>query len=485
MNMADKQINAFGHLIVQRLTSGNIILDTIILIIIMGCIDHIKRYINLTRMKGWFINRCRSSYTYEIESTTIVSSRGQIIINENAKTVIRAVSYYLVKNKYRGNYNSIDVTRDPAHIEQIRDINSFTTISPESACKFKYNGGCIEVMIWKNNTVKSEENKIKHVCRIITRNKDLIDTFILDVVNIYKTDILSKDHQDRPNKMFTIANSNVMQNKAYIEFYENNIEFNKTFDDIYNINKQSILSYIDNFINGKVKKLCLLLSGPPGTGKTSFIQAIYNYMKQHGDTRDILNITMNHITADCILESIMNTNTVNITDGRKLTLDTKKKFIVMEDITAQHNIGHLCKSKEDDKSSSISEDDIDMSHNSNLSLSCMLNIIDGLSSLDGTIFIITSNHASRLHHSFTRDGRFIKIYIDYMLKDDLLHMIRQYRDDFPGCYLDKYVDKTLAPATVEYVLQNYSTVSDENLSQMLLQKALSSENRSHLMMQYS
>ncbi|CAN1162837.1 AAA-ATPase At3g28580 [Linum perenne] len=132
---------------------------------------------------------------------------------------------------------------------------------------------------------------------------------------------------------------------------------------------------------GKAWKRGYLLYGPPGTGKTTMIAAIANFL--------------NYDIYDLELTAVKNN-----TDLRKLLIEiSSKAIVVIEDIDCSLDI------TEDDEEPE-SEDE----SSSKVTLSGLLNIIDGIWSASGgeRIIIFTTNHVEKLDEALIRRGRMDK-----------------------------------------------------------------------------
>ncbi|KAJ1691893.1 hypothetical protein LUZ63_016048 [Rhynchospora breviuscula] len=143
---------------------------------------------------------------------------------------------------------------------------------------------------------------------------------------------------------------------------------------------------------GKAWKRGYLLYGPPGTGKSSMIAAIANFLEY--DVYDL------ELTA-------VKTNT----ELRKIFIETTgKSIIVVEDIDCSLDLTGKRKEKkekndeEEDKKLPGKEETDD---NTKLTLSGLLNFIDGLWSACGgeRIIIFTTNHLEKLDPALIRRGR--------------------------------------------------------------------------------
>lgn len=145
---------------------------------------------------------------------------------------------------------------------------------------------------------------------------------------------------------------------------------------------------------GKAWKRGYLLHGPPGTGKSTMIGAMANFLKY-----DVYDLDLTSINDNAEL--------------RKLFLDTTdKSIIVIEDIDA---IEVELTTKRKGKEAAEGKDDkhvvIELSGKNKdkgkVTLSGLLSFVDGLWSACGSerIFVFTTNHVDRLDPALIRRGR--------------------------------------------------------------------------------
>ncbi len=136
-----------------------------------------------------------------------------------------------------------------------------------------------------------------------------------------------------------------------------------------------------------------LLYGPPGSGKSSFIQAMAGHLSH--------NI--------CVL----NLNDRGLTDDRLLHLMTDvppRSFILLEDIDAVFN----------KRESSYT-----------VTFSGLLNALDGVTSAEERIVFMTTNHPDRLDPALVRPGRVdIKAFVGYSTPYQQRAMFLQFYPDF-------------------------------------------------------
>jgi hypothetical protein len=145
---------------------------------------------------------------------------------------------------------------------------------------------------------------------------------------------------------------------------------------------------------GKAWKRGYLLHGPPGTGKSTMIGAMANFLEYDVYDLDLTSIKDN-------------------TELRKLFLDTTdRSIIVIEDIDAVEvelttkRKGKEAAEENDDKHMVIELSDKNKDKGK-VTLSGLLSFVDGLWSACGSerIFVFTTNHVDRLHPALIRRGR--------------------------------------------------------------------------------
>ncbi|EEE60121.1 hypothetical protein OsJ_12996 [Oryza sativa Japonica Group] len=176
--------------------------------------------------------------------------------------------------------------------------------------------------------------------------------------------------------------------------------------------KREIIDDLDMFKNGKEQhrrvgkawKRGYLLHGPPGTGKSTMVAAMANYL--------------GYDVYDMELTSV-HTNT----DLRKLLIQTtSKSIIVIEDVDCSSNLTGRRKATgdgedDDDDAKTTTKKVIDrggggggVGGDSKVTLSGLLNFIDGLWSAFGEerLIVLTTNHVEDLDPALIRTGRMDK-----------------------------------------------------------------------------
>lgn len=194
-------------------------------------------------------------------------------------------------------------------------------------------------------------------------------------------------------------------------------------------------------------KKSFLFYGPPGTGKTSMIKAISYELQKH---IYFLNLT-----------NIKNDNEMATLLGK---LNFNEMILVIEDIDAQGTVAHnRTLNNMTDSNDNDNKDNKDNKDKSKLSLSGLLNQIDGVQNNHGLILIMTTNNPRILDKALTRDGRVDeRICFNFVDHEQIHSMFKNfYKDECPTLLEIKnkidLISNKLTPANVENtMIKNYN-----------------------------
>lgn len=145
----------------------------------------------------------------------------------------------------------------------------------------------------------------------------------------------------------------------------------------------------------------ILLYGPPGTGKSTLIRAIISEYSESVEKQ--VNIQY--------LRSIREINEIR---QETYELELSPKIIIVEDIDASVLKRRTDAENKNEKQLSADGDMPIRRYDEKISLSDVLNTMDGVSNLENVIYIFTTNHIEHLDPALVRPGR-----IDKLIKVDL------------------------------------------------------------------
>ena len=143
------------------------------------------------------------------------------------------------------------------------------------------------------------------------------------------------------------------------------------------------------------------------THNTSFVKALANYTERH-----IVEVPLNRIKTYGALRQVMLGEKIN-----NFRVPFSKRLYLMEDIDCLDKVVLSRKAKKKDKPGKVEAEKVktqldlsskiksSFSNNDPLTLSHILNIIDGPLEAPGRILIITTNHPEKLDEALIRDGR--------------------------------------------------------------------------------
>jgi hypothetical protein len=201
-------------------------------------------------------------------------------------------------------------------------------------------------------------------------------------------------------------------------------EFNtcKSFSNIFGDHVSELKERLDLFINhpewymtrGIPHSLGILLHGIPGAGKTSTIKAVAKDTDRH-----IFNLSLREYTTQKqLLNLFFNENIIVMDDeGHKQTyrIPLNQRIFVIEDIDCLTDIVYQRK-----------DNDISNKGDS-ITLSFILNLLDGVLETPGRILIITSNYPEKLDKALIRPGRIdVKVEFKHASKNMIADIINNF-----------------------------------------------------------
>ena len=246
----------------------------------------------------------------------------------------------------------------------------------------------------------------------------------------------------------------LVKRNGKLQFTKHLFTTTRTLDNIFFEQRDAVKARVDFFLNhpewyaakGIPYTLGLLLHGTPGCGKTSTIKAIAAVAKRH-----IINVTMSTITTKQQLVQLFYEDTIHVVskDGisspEAFSIPINKRMYVLEDIDCMSNIV-LERSLDTERSTT-----------QDLTLSDLLNVLDGVLETPGRILIMTSNYPERLDKALIRPGR-VDLMINFKKasKKIIVEMYESFFDaEFPLEDIDRLPDEVLSPAEVGAVLFRY------------------------------
>jgi hypothetical protein len=197
----------------------------------------------------------------------------------------------------------------------------------------------------------------------------------------------------------------------------------KTFDNVFFDAKKTLVGHLRAFESGREMyerrgipyTIGFLFHGPPGTGKTSTIKAMANMTKRH-----IVEVSLKGIRTNQEFIQVFQEQTLA---GYFIPYD--RRILVLEDIDC---MGDVVKARCTDDDVVVAQDE-EMEED-RLTLSCILNTIDGVLEQHGRILVITSNHPLLLDPALLRPGRIdMQVHFGYVTARSATDLLRCYFND--------------------------------------------------------
>jgi chaperone BCS1 len=275
------------------------------------------------------------------------------------------------------------------------------------------------------------------------------------------------------------------------------------FDNIFYESKDDFLRVLNYFIDtkneklykkrGVCKKLCILMHGKPGVGKSATIKSIVNHFADIGLKKHIVQVQLNRVKTCSELNDIFfksNTGDYDIDPGDKVIIledidcmsdiVTKRDNNEIKKITL-NNVKQMIMSANNDIDNEmisslgkISKDTCNKNENDKITLSYILNLLDGINEISNRVVILTTNHPEKLDPALIRPGR-----IDYVLElkysriVDIQHILENYFEtnidlkDF-----ENIKDFTYSPAFIKQLCNKYSMLQASDAVSNIIEELL-------------
>ena len=456
----DKILDVFfdstKYSILTQLRTGNVLYDTLITTAVISLFTYFYNYIyeikgikflnsiiSLFYKKNCIIlegKKCSvvSNYSHEQRISVSYSDRFKAILDYIVKNIDNQKSIYQLKEFY---HNIIDNKKNGNKtVGETLIVNQYKKFTIDD--KIFYEIICEREDDSNNNDKQEKMNAKTDIITIKIYSYDLslleIKNYIDNITNIYLKTI--KDCRSNKRFIYSLNNTKLSANDDDDESHtlnnrwkEDVFESAKTFKNLFFDGKKKLKDTIDFFKDNKAwyynkgikYTLGIGLMGPPGTGKTSLIKAIANYLDCH-----IIILSLKLIKTKRQLDNFFFENKYNSkNDNDSISFD--KKIIVMEDIDCIGDIildrskknGYITDTNKSMNSNDgiklgdvirsvveINNDDTakmfsKLSDEEPITLDDILNVFDGIRETPGRILIISSNHYEKLDPALIRPGR--------------------------------------------------------------------------------
>jgi Cdc6-like AAA superfamily ATPase len=252
---------------------------------------------------------------------------------------------------------------------------------------------------------------------------------------------------------------------------------NKSLRNLYGDSVRLIKKRVHFFLNNKrwyedkgvPYTLGILLHGVPGAGKTSTIKSIAKDTNRH-----VLNIKLSPNTTVSQLNNLFYSSQVHIVQNgvnKVYDIPIDKRIIVIEDVDCLTDVVLERGSGIDTKTQKDIEPDTnannnaflqqfsmgaigDTGDNEKLTLSTVLNILDGVLEQPGRIIIMTSNHPDKLDRALLRPGRIdVIVRFDFCKTHEMKEIVEAFIETVvPTEDVLKFVGGQYTPAEVTQII---------------------------------
>jgi hypothetical protein len=302
-------------------------------------------------------------------------------------------------------------------------------IMPLLKAKIKQNGGAndssTELILYstvlKVSDIRAWIDEV-HANYVAEKNNKLGNKIFYFNEIVYEPTVMADmSGKDGPKQVYRWDNMPKM-----LTFNMNEFKTSKSFGNVYGHHVDELKERLDLFVNhpdwymdrGIPYSLGIMLHGVPGAGKTSTIKAIAKDTNRH-----IFNLSLRPYTTQRQLTNLFFNETVHVQtyDGGKQTLKIplNKRVYVIEDIDCLTDVV-LDRALTKEPLAANKEGEA-------VTLSFLLNLLDGVLETPGRILVITSNYPDKLDKAFVRPGRIdVRIEFKYADREFILDMLNKF-----------------------------------------------------------
>lgn len=329
----------------------------------------------------------------------------------------------------------------------------------------------------KVKRIQEKENNINEIVFQIysyTLSLTKLREWADNIYEVYKTELQTGFGKHKFYFNHKIGGSNLPFDSQHLIFEMNKFETNKSLSNLFGEQIQTVTERIKLFQNDKEwyenkgipYTFGLLLHGVPGCGKTSLIKAISKDTQRH-----ILNIKLSSSITLTQLRNLfysdkIKTFTDTNTPLHYITIPVEQRIYVMEDVDC---LTSLLNQRNTNQEEILSDEDVkaikmlgkerwEQMKNLNtdkVTLSDILNIIDGVLETPGRILILTTNYPEKLDTALLRPGR-IDLLVHFK-ECNTLQLRQMFEHFYDGKFDFNYslLENVYTPAYIQEIFLRY------------------------------
>lgn len=459
-------------------SSNKNILSVVLMLLLNILLNYSKNIVKYSKLMKHYFNRY-SQYTIKAHITYKNNMLWDKNYPLNFLAVLRKLKNKIIEDSSFSNY---EIKEFPSDLSKktitFIELNKRLSITDDIK---------IKTTIEKNNNTNDKVDFEYIILEIALftckKNYKIIESFINKCVEEYNVELLDNIKEQHIFEFKSLDKE--LQIPCYIEYP---LTTTKSFSNMFFDEKDDIIKHINYFMNNKHEyerlgipyTLGIMIHGPPGTSKTSFLKSLAKYTKRH-----IIKLPLNKIKNIEVLHAIFYSEEINYTHipnnrriysfedidcghWKDIVISRKiKKESTVDDSNNNNVINLMCKMMNNNSDSDDESDKkrkrLTMPEKNTITLADLLELLDGIIEIDGRIFVMSSNHPEIIDDALKRPGRIDRI-IEFgkLSKQNIVDVYKLwFNKDIPLDILNLMNDNIYTIAEIGQIFSKYRDNLDE------------------------
>nr|CCC53751.1 conserved hypothetical protein [Trypanosoma vivax Y486] len=319
-----------------------------------------------------------------------------------------------------------------------KQLQRYTVTRLPTAGSWIWLGDGVEVTYQRRRVDDSEGQRVDHILHFRSCGNDA-EARLQRVVEKSLQEYREVLGQEGARQQFFFQ---IVESENKLRFHKRPLTTTKTFDTIFFPQKRELLERLDMFmgrrgryaVDGFPHKMGLLIQGGPETGKTSLVSALATYTGRHVISLHLPLVSTDQQLNDIVLNCVL----YCFGDSEPFVFDPSQVIFLFDDVDPSDEVvRQRLPSHSDCSLNGVMTTNIngvqkwlgeqDGEKKRTLSLSGLLNVLDGVVSMGSAIFVMCTRDPSGIDAALIRPGRFgYQIHMGNIGQEEVIELLQLY-----------------------------------------------------------